>query len=64
MNAKSTLSLAAVFVAILAAAAFDTSIPTDDSAEARYAKEIPTVDLPRELREQNWGGGSCVHPRQ
>lgn len=23
--------------------------------------EVPAMNLPRELREWNWGGGSCVH---
>lgn len=23
--------------------------------------EVPVVNLPRDLREWNWGGGSCVH---
>lgn len=28
---------------------------------APIADEIPWMNLPREMREWNWGGGSCVH---
>ena len=31
------------------------------SAIAHVAREIPVINLPRALREWNWGGGSCVH---
>jgi len=35
--------------------------PSRAKASARPAPEIPVVNLPRSLREWNWGGGSCVH---
>jgi hypothetical protein len=61
MHAKTILPLAAIAAFVAAVALSEPFLPASDSAEARYAKEIPTVDLPRELRERNWGGGSCVH---
>ena len=62
MNTKQLLVLATlVGLALLAALWSEGLLPAEDTADERFAKEIPTVDLPRELREQNWGGGSCVH---
>ena len=63
MNTKQRLSLAALAAAILAGAVSSETLlrASNTRDEEHFAREIPTVNLPRELREPNWGGGSCVH---
>lgn len=40
---------------------FDFDVPAPWSGPSEPEQEFPCVNLPRELREWNWGGGSCVH---
>lgn len=35
--------------------------PVDYLSVPHGYRDAPWIDLPRELREWNWGGGSCVH---
>ena len=35
--------------------------PKRPRPSVRPAPEVPVVNIPRSLREWNWGGGSCVH---
>jgi len=73
MNRKSRWSLA--LLGLLVAGLAGCEIEIDDGAyppgcpdgkcpprsTPQPPRELPTVNLPRELREWNWGGGSCVH---
>src|SRR5687768_14605354 len=63
MNAKYVYFLVAPAIALVAGAVSYESFTRASNFrdELRFAREIPTVNLPRELREPNWGGGSCVH---
>lgn len=63
MNTRQIISLAALAAALLAGAVSSERLlkASHSRDEERFAREIPTVNLPRDLREQNWGGGSCVH---
>jgi hypothetical protein len=45
---------------ILILAAVNETAPALRPLEKIYPPELPTVNIPLALREQNWGGGSCV----
>jgi hypothetical protein len=66
-NAVVAASLAAILIALLGLAATSSPAPVDPLDLPAFVdtpaafRTGPTMELPRQLREQNWGGGSCVH---
>jgi hypothetical protein len=49
-----------IFGIILILAAVNEAEPTFQPLKKIYPSERPIVNIPLALREQNWGGGSCV----
>lgn len=42
-------------------ASFGKGLKPQAFAWATAGQEVPAMDLPLQLRQHNWGGGSCVH---